>query len=100
MEAHKTLTVDNLASVQRAVWEGRAKWYSIGLELGLKAGTLDAIQQTNHYDVNHCFTAMLKKWLRRPKLNPSWSCLARSLRESSVGLGHLAEQLLNHDPSA
>ena len=40
------LTEADLADVQRALWDGRAKWYNLGLELGLIAGTLDAIQLT------------------------------------------------------
>ena len=86
--------MDNLVSVQRAVWEGRAEWYNIGLELGLTAGTLDAIKQTNHHDADNCFRATLKKWLSRGDLCPSWSTLAASLRAPPVGLEYLAEQLM------
>ena len=98
MEVHQPLTVDDLASVQRSVWEGCAKWYNIGLELGLKPGTLDSIRKTNYNDTGQCFTATLKEWLHRPELDPSLSSLARSLRAAPVGLGHLAEQLPNLDP--
>ena len=94
MTAGPSLTVDDLASVRRAVWDGRAKWYDIGLELGLTAGTLDAIQQTNHDQTDHCFRATLKQWLSRADLHPSWSSLAAALRAPPVGLGHLAEQLM------
>ena len=86
--------MDDLASVQRTVWEGRAKWYNIGLELGLTAGMLDAIQQTNHDHTDHCFRATLKEWLSRADLQPSWSSLAAALRAPPVGLGNMAEQLL------
>jgi hypothetical protein len=86
--------VDDLASVQRTVWEGRAEWYNIGLELGLKAGTLDAIQQTNHYHTDHCFRAILKEWLSKSDLHPSWSVLAGALKAPPVGLEHLAEKIM------
>ena len=86
--------MDDLASVRGAVWDGRAKWYDIGLELGLKAGTLDAIQLDHPCDTNHCFRATLKEWLSRADLQPSWSSLATALRALPVGLGHLAEQLM------
>ena len=79
-------------SVQNAVWEGRAKWYDIGLQLGLTAGDLDAIKQNNHHVVEDCFTATLKKWLRTCE-RPSWSSLARCLRARTVGLGELADQI-------
>ena len=86
--------MDDLASVRRAVWEGRAKWYDIGLELGLTAGTLDAIQQTSQCNADICIRATLKEWLSRADLQPSWNSLAKSLRAPPVGLGHLAEQII------
>ena len=91
--------MDDLASVQRAVWEGRARWYNLGLELGLDPGTLDSIQQTNHHVTDDCFRATIKKWLSSPDLHPSWSSLARSLRAPPVGLEHLAEKLVTSQPS-
>ena len=91
--------MDDLASVQRAVWEGRAKWYNIGLELGLTAGTLDSIKLANQGDPDHCIRETLKNWLRRDDLHPSWSDLAKSLKAPSVGHRQLAEELLNFDPS-
>ena len=93
------LMLDDLASVKRAVWDGCAKWYYIGLELGLKAPTLDAIQETCCHDADKCFTATLKMWLSRDDLHRSWSHLADSLRASPVGLGYLAEKLSSsHTP--
>ena len=89
----KLLIVDDLADVQRTLWEGRVKWYNIGLELGLTAGTLDAIQLTNKHDVDECFRVMLKEWLRKSELLPTWSSLAKALRALPVGLEQLAEQL-------
>ena len=86
--------MSDLASVQRAVWQGRAKWYNIGLELGLVAGTLDAIQETQHYNTDRCFTETLKIWLESPDLHPSWRSLARSLAAPPVALERLAKQLL------
>ena len=88
----KPLIVDDLAEVQSKVWEGRAKWYNIGLALKLTPGTLDAIR-ANHRFVEDCFSATLKKWLSVSKLHPSWSSLATALRDKTVGLQELAEQL-------
>ena len=87
------LTEADLADVQRALWDGRAKWYNLGLELGLKAGTLDAIQQTNGYNVDSCFRSMLKEWLRKTELVPTWSSLAGALGKAPVGLEELAQRL-------
>lgn len=87
--------MNDLASVQRAAWEGRAKWYNIGLELGLTAGTLDAIQQTNHDHTDNCFRATVKEWLSKSDLHPSWSVLASALKAPPVGLEQLAEQTID-----
>ena len=87
------LTDCDIATVQRALWEGRAKWYNLGLELGIPLGTLDAIQQTNRYVTDDCFRATLVTWLRSYELRPSWSSLAKSLRAAPVGLEELADQL-------
>ena len=81
----------DLASVQTAVWEVRAEWYNIGLQLGLSAGTLDAIKLGNQSNPDTCFTEVLKLWLRGS--GRSWSDLARALRAPTVGYEHLAEQL-------
>ena len=87
------LAVHDLAEVQNKVWEGRAKWYNIGLALKLTPGTLDAIERTKHHVVEDCFTATLKRWLSTPQLHHSWSDLATALRDKTVGLEELAEQL-------
>ena len=97
-ESGPSLSEDDLASIQEAVWEGRAKWYNIGLWLGLTPGTLDAIRETYHCNVDQCFTETLKKWLRQSE-HPTWSDLARALRAPTVGYGKLAEELLNFEPS-
>ena len=79
-------------SVQNAVWEGRAQWYDIGLQLGLTAGDLDAISENHPRNAGRCFTETLKEWLRTCE-HPSWSSLARCLRAPPVGLGELADQI-------
>ena len=86
--------------VQSKVWEGRAKWDYIGLALKLTPGTLDAIKKTNHHVVEDCLTATLKEWLSRSKLHPSWSGLATALKDKTVGLEELAEQLPKGTDSA
>ena len=85
--------VDDLASVQRVVWEGRAKWDFIGLELGLSPGTLDATKLANQGDPDRCLMETLKKWLSSPELHPSWSRLAEALRSPTVGMGDLADKI-------
>lgn len=85
--------MDDLASIQTALWEGRSKWYDIGLQLGLTPGTLDAIQRTNHHVADDCFRETLKEWLSSPNLKPSLNRLADALKARPVGLEQLAEEL-------
>ena len=85
--------MDDLASVQAIVWDGRAKWYNIGLGLGLSAGTLDSIKLANQGNPDYCITPTLKEWLSRDDPHPSWSHLAAALRAPPVGRGDLAEKL-------
>ena len=85
--------MDDLASVQKAVWDGRVKWYNIGLLLGLNAGDLDAIRDSERGDPDRCLTSTLKKWLFTSDLQPSWSSLADVLRAPTVGLGQLADEI-------
>ena len=88
-----TLTIDNLRDVLKAMWEARAKWYLIGLELDISAGTLDSIGKANNQNPDDCLTAMIKDWLRNEKPKPSWAAVARALKSSIVGYAQLAEQL-------
>lgn len=71
------------------MWQGRSKWYDIGLELGLLAGDLDATEKS---DPGVCLTIMLKKWLRSDR-SPSWHSLATALRAKPVGLEQLAKTI-------
>lgn len=98
-DMHHIVMVTDLPLIQTLLWEGRAKWYNIGLQLGLSPGTLDAIEQTHHHHTDRCFTATLNEWLTTPKLDRSWNKLAKCLNKKTVGLGELAEQLkLNFGP--
>ena len=43
----------------------KANWYDLGLRLGLRKNTLDAIEMKYHGDVYHCITECLSQWLSR-----------------------------------
>ena len=82
------LDMDDLTDVQIALEPASSKWLSIGLQLGMKYSTLDAIQKENRSTID-CFLAMCTKWLATSS-SPSWSDLARALSSSSVGEPRLA----------
>ena len=41
-----------------------SRWYELGLRLGLRKYTLDAIEVDHYRDVSRCLTECLFKWLR------------------------------------
>ena len=87
------LSIDDLQKIQNAAWEARAKWYNIGLELKIDAGTLDVIDRDSDRTDDQ-FRHMLSIWLRRDQPRPTRSLLARALRSPTVRYEHLAEQIL------
>jgi hypothetical protein len=87
------VSINDLQKIQRAAWEVRAKWYNIGLELKIGAGTLDAIERDGH-SVDDQFRIMLSTWLGGDQPRPTLSLLAEALRSPTVGEEHLAQQIL------
>ena len=85
------LTIKNLRQVQRATWEGRTKWYNIGLELDIDPETLDTIKGNND-NIDDRFRAMLTTWLKMVDPRPTWEALTEALRSPTVGYEHLAER--------
>jgi hypothetical protein len=73
------------------VWKARSKWYNIGLELGISAGTLDSIEATCQ-NPDKCVTAVIKDWLKN-KPKPSWAAVANALKSPMVEYAQLAEEL-------
>ena len=86
------LTLEDLSEVRGVLYEARAKWYHIGVELKLSVGTLNAIR-SEFSDTNDCNTEMCSHWLRRIDPRPSWEALTKALESPPVGEGHLAQQL-------
>ncbi|XP_064383869.1 uncharacterized protein LOC135332884 isoform X2 [Halichondria panicea] len=82
---HKTL-------YEVAYTQGKNKWYSIGLGLGLSASDLVSIQKSCQSDVGDCFRAMLLKWFES-----SSDCYLDSflsvLRSKPVDLGNLCSEV-------
>ena len=88
------LNICDLYKVQDAVWPARAKWYNIGLRLGILAGTLDAIAAAHLRNPDECLTDTIKEWLKNDEPQPTWKALADALRSPAVGYADLANDLL------
>ena len=86
------LTTGDLKKVRNSVWDARAKWYDIGIELEIDVSVLEAIKSDND-DVALCLTTMLTGWLKQTTPSPTWEALADALKSPAVGCGHLAERI-------
>lgn len=70
----------------------RAKWYDIGMQLGVSIGSLDGIKK-QYNDPSDCLRETLKIWL---ETNPSptvWSNIVNALSSNTVGKARLAAYL-------
>ena len=86
------LTVDNLCEVLEELNAVRAKWYNIGLHLGVSDGTLRAFKgQFN--DPSECLRETLTTWLKNYPPTPTWTKVIDALRSNSVGETRLAADL-------
>ena len=75
------------------MFDARAKWCDIGLELKIDPGSLDAIEKENPRDVQGCLREVLKKWLRRSHPKPTQGALMKALESPLVGEGLLASMI-------
>ena len=83
------LDEDDIRVVYDILHAARAKWYEIGLQLGVKSADLDAIRLESN---NHLLD-MLKRWLRFP--SATWPDIVEALRRPSVNDLHLARRVNN-----
>ena len=72
--------VPGLVELQDALSEVRARWYDLGLRLGLTPGTLDAIKTTYHHVADDCMREMLRTWLQETSKKACWSDVVAALR--------------------
>ena len=84
--------MEDLSEVRGALYEYRAKWYDIGIELKLSIGTLNTIKE-DFPQAAECLREMCIHWLKRIDPRPSWEALTKALESPPVGEGHLAQQL-------
>ena len=87
------LTIADLKSVRSAIWVARSKWMDIGIELDVLKSDLDALQETYGNNVGKCFTEMLSLWLKTVDPFPTWSAMVTALKEPTLGLEALADDL-------
>ena len=79
--------MEDLGEVRGALFEARAKWHDIGIELKLSVGTLNAIRE-DFPQAADCLKEMCINWLKCIDPRPSWAALVKALESPPVGEGH------------
>ena len=75
----------------------RAKWYNLGLRLGISCDDLDAIKKDCKEDTGDCLREVLKIWLSKNSLK---SDLIEALESKTVRGNSLAVELLTWSTSS
>ena len=78
------LTPKNIREVLDLTFPHRAKWRLIGVQLGIDAGTLDAIE-VNRRRVEDCLTDLISHWLRNAMPKPTRGALTVALQYCTSG---------------
>ena len=65
------------------LWDYRAKWRLIGIQLGIGPGDLDAID-INTKNVEHALYEVTKKWLYGANPMPNRTMLTEAIESKSV----------------
>ena len=86
------LNTSDLSKVRNEALSAAAKWYDIGLELGMTADDLDVIQKAND-DPKVCLREMLRQWLSGMDPESSWEGLIAALRKPVVNYPALASEI-------
>ena len=90
--AGQQLSEKDLLNVMEELADVRAKWYNIGLGLGVSVGTLNSIN-TDHNNTSDCLRATLMKWLNAYSPPPTWNKVVEALRTKTVDEAKLAAHL-------
>ena len=77
------LSHSDVRKVLTYVWDFRAKWKYIGLELSIELGTLDAIEKENSKCEN-CLRAVIIQWIRTAKSPPTWIDLDKAMQSKMI----------------
>ena len=86
------LSIDDLAALLEELDSVCAKWYNIGMKLGVRVGRLDAIR-AQYNDSSNCLRETLAAWLRACPTPTTWSKVVEALKSATVNEGALATSL-------
>ena len=84
--------IHHLSIVLEELFPARAKWYFIGIELGIPISTLNSIDKPHSTDKDH-LCELFQGWLKGITPCPSLVALIKALRSSIVEEYCLAQKL-------
>ena len=90
--AEKYLDERDLTNIYIELQCASAKWFSLGLQLGLPPNNLDEIRLDRLEHPERCLLAVIHTWLKRCA-KPTWRDLADALESPTVGYTALARKL-------
>ena len=73
-----------------------AKWYQLGIQLGIPPATLSIIESDHPHDAQRCMTEVINWWLQNAPEH-SWTKLAEAVKAMG-GYAVLAEELRKKTP--
>lgn len=91
--AGQKLSVDDLPVVREELNKVRAKWYDVGMQLGVSVDTLNAIRKQHLNDPSDCLREILTTWLKAYHPPPTWDKLLKVLKTKTVDEAMLAADL-------
>lgn len=83
------LRLEDLKVVLEEVYDVSAKWYILGIFLGMSESRLQEVR-LRYSDPPFCLREVIVMWLMSPNLPPTWGTLIDALRNVEV---RLAEEL-------
>ena len=86
------MTDKSIKVVRTELYCARAKWYDIGIELGIPVGDLKSIKAMCDTP-SECLLEALEYWLKQVDPKPSWKTLISALEQPAVGEKQLAYNL-------
>ena len=89
-----TLAPEDLATLVNELYEVRAIWYDVGVQLRMMTSDLDAIQTQYQNNPKTCLRQMLSDWLTNEVPSPpTWQRVVDALSTPAIGKQSAAERL-------
>ena len=89
----ETLAPEDLPTLVNELYEVRAIWYDVGVQLRMMPSDLDAIQTQCQNNPKTCLRQMFSDWLTKVPSPPTWQRVVDALSSPAIGKQSTAERL-------